>query len=96
MSPAPPDAVPAGLAAAFNIQGPGGWVGYFFGKSVLQRLLGAVGSLILISGVYVTSLILMTGLRPIHIVRQTVSSIRALGSEAPRLAIESASCAAPI
>jgi hypothetical protein len=43
---------------------------------VLQRLLGAVGSLILISGVYVTSLILMTGLRPIHIVRQTVASIR--------------------
>lgn len=62
--------------SAFNIQGPGGWVGYFFGKSVLQRLLGAVGSLILISGVYLTSLILMTGLRPIHIVRQTVASIR--------------------
>jgi DNA segregation ATPase FtsK/SpoIIIE, S-DNA-T family len=62
--------------AAFNIQGPGGWVGYFFGKSVLQRLLGAVGSLILIGGVYVSSLVLMTGLRPIHIVRETVAGIR--------------------
>ena len=62
--------------AAFNIQGPGGWVGYFFGKSVLQRLLGAVGSLILIGGVYVSSLVLMTGLRPIHIVRETVAAIR--------------------
>ena len=62
--------------SAFNIQGPGGWVGYFFGKSVLQRLMGRVGSMILLSGVYVTSIILMTGLRPIHIVRQTVASIR--------------------
>ncbi|HEY0368973.1 MAG TPA: DNA translocase FtsK [Chthoniobacterales bacterium] len=62
--------------SAFNIQGPGGWVGYFFGRSVLQRLLGRVGSLILIAGVYVTSIILMTGLRPIHIVRQTVAGIR--------------------
>ena len=61
---------------AFNIQGPGGWVGYFFGRNVLERMMGRVGSMILISGVYVTSLILMTGLRPIHIVRQTVASIR--------------------
>ena len=38
--------------------------------------MGQVGSLILLSGVYVTSLILMTGLRPIHLVRQTVAAIR--------------------
>ncbi|MDQ6859563.1 MAG: DNA translocase FtsK [Verrucomicrobiota bacterium] len=63
--------------SAFNIQGPGGWVGYFFGRNVLQRLMGRVGSLILLSGVYLTSIILMTGLRPIHLVRQTVASLRA-------------------
>jgi S-DNA-T family DNA segregation ATPase FtsK/SpoIIIE len=62
--------------SAFNIQGPGGWVGYYFGRNVLQRLMGRVGSMILLSGLYVTSIILMTGLRPIHIVRQTVGSIR--------------------
>ncbi len=59
----------------FNIQGPGGWVGYYFGRQILQRMMGRVGSVILLGGVYVTSLILMTGLRPIHLVRQSVTSI---------------------
>ncbi len=61
---------------AFNIQGPGGWVGYYFGRHIFARFAGPVGSLILLAGLYVTSLILMTGLRPIHIVRQTVASFR--------------------
>ncbi|MEP6777345.1 MAG: DNA translocase FtsK 4TM domain-containing protein, partial [Chthoniobacterales bacterium] len=65
-----------GWRTAFNIQGPGGWIGYFFGKGLLLNWMGTVGSLILLAGIYVTSLILMTGLRPIHIVRQTVSGIR--------------------
>ena len=38
--------------------------------------MGGVGSIILLTGVYVSSLILMTGLRPIHIVRQTVAGVR--------------------
>ncbi len=63
--------------SAFNIQGPGGWVGYYFGRHVFEKMMGLVGSLILLGGLYVTSLILMTGLRPIHIVRQTVAGIRA-------------------
>ncbi|MEY2541467.1 MAG: segregation ATPase FtsK/SpoIIIE, family [Verrucomicrobiota bacterium] len=62
-----------GWRAAFNISGPGGWVGYVFGKTLLLSSMGKVGSLILLSGVYVASLILMTGLRPIHIVRETVA-----------------------
>ena len=65
-----------GWRAAFNIQGPGGWVGYSLGKKLLQTWMGGVGSVILLSGVYVSSLILMTGLRPIHIVRQAVAGIR--------------------
>ena len=60
----------------FNIQGPGGWVGYLFGKTLLLNSMGKVGSLILLGGIYVASLILMTGLRPIHLVRQTVSGTR--------------------
>ena len=62
--------------SAFNIQGPGGWVGYYFGRHVFDRLLGRVGSIIVLGGVYVTSIILMTGLRPIHIVRQSVAAMR--------------------
>jgi len=62
--------------SAFNIQGPGGWVGYYFGRHVFESMMGGVGSIILLSGIYVTSLILMTGLRPIHIVRQAVAAVR--------------------
>lgn len=60
----------------FNIDGPGGWVGLRLGKHLLERMLGRVGSLIVLTGVYVTSIILMTGLRPIHIVRQSVAAMR--------------------
>jgi S-DNA-T family DNA segregation ATPase FtsK/SpoIIIE len=65
-----------GWRAAFNIQGPGGWIGYALGKKLLLTWMGGVGSVILLTGVYVSSLILMTGLRPIHIVRQTVAGVR--------------------
>ncbi len=64
-----------GWRHAFNIQGPGGWVGYFFGKTLLLNIMGKVGSLILLGGIYAATLILMTGLRPIHLVRQTVAGI---------------------
>jgi S-DNA-T family DNA segregation ATPase FtsK/SpoIIIE len=66
-----------GWRSAFNIHGPGGWVGYSIGKKLLQTWMGGVGSIILLSGVYVSSLILMTGLRPIHIVREAVAGMRA-------------------
>src|SRR5437868_9273653 len=62
---------------AYNIQGPGGWVGYLFGKTLLVTSMGKIGSGILLGGIYVASLILMTGLRPIHLVQQTVSGTRA-------------------
>jgi len=65
-----------GWRLAFNIQGPGGWAGYFLGKTVLLNAMGKVGSAILLSGIYVTTLILMTGLRPIHLVRETVATTR--------------------
>ena len=65
-----------GWRTLFNIPGPGGWIGYFIGKKMLLTWMGSVGSMILLAGVYVSSLILMTGLRPIHIVRQSVAGIR--------------------
>jgi S-DNA-T family DNA segregation ATPase FtsK/SpoIIIE len=66
-----------GWRHAYNIQGPGGWVGYVFGKTLLVTSMGKIGSGILLGGIYVASLILMTGLRPIHLVQQTVSGTRA-------------------
>jgi len=64
-----------GWRLAFNIQGPGGWLGYYLGK-ILVNSMGKVGSLILPGGIYLATLILMTGLRPIHLVRQTVTGTR--------------------
>jgi S-DNA-T family DNA segregation ATPase FtsK/SpoIIIE len=68
-----------GWHAAFNIQGPGGWIGYAFAdehRGLLRNALGPLGSLLLFTGIYVTTLILVTGLRPIHLVRETVALIR--------------------
>ena len=59
----------------FNKQGAGGWVGDYLGRHVLRSAMGK-GSVIVLGGVYLASLILMTGLRPIHIVRQTVLAMR--------------------
>ncbi|MFN2542732.1 MAG: DNA translocase FtsK [Chthoniobacterales bacterium] len=65
-----------GWKNAFNIPGPGGAVGYYIGKTLLLNSMGKVGSLILLSGIYLATLILMTGLRPIYLVRQTVAGTR--------------------
>jgi len=59
-----------------NIQGPGGSIGYVFGKKLLLTAMGDVGSMILLAGIYLSALILMTGLRPIHLIRETVGGIR--------------------
>jgi len=68
-----------GWHSAFNIQGPGGWIGYRFADGhhgLLRNILGQVGSVILLTGIYVATLILMTGLRPIHLVREMVAATR--------------------
>jgi S-DNA-T family DNA segregation ATPase FtsK/SpoIIIE len=71
-----------GWHAAFNIQGPGGWIGYAFvdeHHGLLRSALGPFGSLILLVGVYATTLVLVTGLRPIYLVRETVAATRRWG-----------------
>ena len=70
-----------GWHSAFNIQGPGGWIGYAFAdedRGLLRNALGPLGTLLLLVGIYVTTLILVTGLRPIHLVRETVALMRRL------------------
>jgi S-DNA-T family DNA segregation ATPase FtsK/SpoIIIE len=71
-----------GWHAAFNIQGPGGWIGYAFAdqhRGLLRNSLGPLGTLLLLVGINVTTLILVTGLRPIHLVRETVALMRRVG-----------------
>jgi len=72
-----------GLKVPVDIQGPGGLVGYRLAdehRGLLRAALGPVGSLILVIGIYATTLILVTGLRPIHLVRETVSVTGRIGT----------------
>ena len=48
-----------------GIAGAGGWVGKFFGQTILKTLLGSVGSAIFLVLLYVSSLVMMTGIHPI-------------------------------
>jgi S-DNA-T family DNA segregation ATPase FtsK/SpoIIIE len=59
----------------FNIMGPGGWTGYWFGTGLLN-LLGQIGSMIALLVVYLVSLIWLTGIRPIHAIKQTIQGLK--------------------
>jgi DNA segregation ATPase FtsK/SpoIIIE, S-DNA-T family len=68
-----------GLKVPVDIQGPGGLIGYRLAdehRGLLRAALGPVGSLLLVLGIYATTLILVTGLRPIHLVREIVRATR--------------------
>ncbi|MFZ0915857.1 MAG: DNA translocase FtsK [Candidatus Udaeobacter sp.] len=73
-----------GLKVPVDIQGPGGLIGYRLAdehRGLLRAALGPVGSVLLVLGIYVTTLILVTGLRPIHIVRETVRATRRVATK---------------
>jgi S-DNA-T family DNA segregation ATPase FtsK/SpoIIIE len=59
----------------FNIMGPGGWTGYCFG-TLLLNLLGQIGSMIALGVVYLVSLIWLTGIRPIHAMKQAIQCLQ--------------------
>jgi DNA segregation ATPase FtsK/SpoIIIE, S-DNA-T family len=68
-----------GRKVPVDIRGPGGLIGYGLSdqhRGLLPAALGPVGSVLLIVGVYLTTLILVTGLRPIHLVREVVNFTR--------------------
>lgn len=71
-------------AKDLRIDGAGGLVGFWIGRILLVNSMGLVGSLILLGIAYVTSLILMSGLRPIHLVRQIRTSFVAWREERER------------
>ena len=53
--------------------GPGGWTGYWLG-ALLLNMLGQVGSIISLSVIYLISLIWLTGIRPIYLVKHSIQS----------------------
>jgi S-DNA-T family DNA segregation ATPase FtsK/SpoIIIE len=59
----------------FNIMGPGGWTGYWFGV-LLLGMLGQLGSIIALSVVYLISLVWLTGIRPIFLVKQSIQGVK--------------------
>jgi S-DNA-T family DNA segregation ATPase FtsK/SpoIIIE len=68
-----------GRKVPVDIRGPGGLIGYGLSnehRGLLPAALGPVGSVLLVVGVYLTMLILVTGLRPIHLVREMVNLTR--------------------
>src|SRR3954451_24194453 len=68
-----------GRTVPVDIQGPGGLIGYRLSdehRGLLPAAVGPVGSVLLLVAVYLTTLILVTGLRPIHLVREMVNLSR--------------------
>jgi len=68
-----------GRKVPVDIQGPGGLIGYRLSdehRGLLPAALGPVGSDLIVVAVYLTTLILVTGLRPIHLVREMVNLSR--------------------
>src|SRR4051794_19241476 len=68
-----------GRTVPVDIQGPGGLIGYRLSdehRGLLPAAIGPVGSVLLVVAVYLTTLILVTGLRPIHFVREMVNLSR--------------------
>ncbi len=61
-----------GWPRLMNISGPGGWCGYWLGDRVLQNWLGYGGSHILLICLYIACVIIMTGIRPFHLLRKTI------------------------
>jgi S-DNA-T family DNA segregation ATPase FtsK/SpoIIIE len=60
-----------------KVEGPGGFAGKWIG-GFLQNVSGQTGSIIALSVIYLVSLIWLTGIRPILIIKQTVSGLRGL------------------
>lgn len=61
-------------AEKLRIASEGGWLGHWIGRLILGKMLGPVGSMIVLLTLYTTSLILLTGIHP----REAIQSLLAL------------------
>ena len=82
-----------------KVRGPGGELGLWLGGRFFEPMFATIGSLILLSVIYVSCLVLMTGIHPILLVRKAIAQIPVLlehyrqwkiarADERERLAIE--------
>ncbi len=60
-------------ADRMNIAGEGGWIGQWIGHRMLHAALGSIGALVVLLCAYVASLILMTGIHPVEVVRRAIA-----------------------
>jgi S-DNA-T family DNA segregation ATPase FtsK/SpoIIIE len=61
-----------------NIEGEGGWIGKWIGAAIFGRMLGAIGAGLVLSVLYLVSLMLATGLRPLAVFRFFLSLPRVI------------------
>ncbi len=59
--------VPLIDAQRLGISGEGGWVGKFFGDTVLRETLGPVGAFLILGVIYLSSILYMTGIAPTEV-----------------------------
>jgi DNA segregation ATPase FtsK/SpoIIIE, S-DNA-T family len=61
-----------------KVEGPGGFAGKWIGNFLQQNALGQIGSVIALSVIYLISLIWLTGIRPVLIIKQCLLGARSL------------------
>jgi DNA segregation ATPase FtsK/SpoIIIE, S-DNA-T family len=66
----------------FKLLGPGGMLGYWVGAGLLQNALGKIGSIVALICIYLVSLVWLTGIQPVAIVKQIFLGTRALARKA--------------
>jgi DNA segregation ATPase FtsK/SpoIIIE, S-DNA-T family len=67
-----------GWEKQFNVRGPGGELGYWLGAELSENALGKTGSMVSLGCIYLISLIWLTGIRPVTVLKQTLSGINNL------------------
>jgi S-DNA-T family DNA segregation ATPase FtsK/SpoIIIE len=58
-----------------KVRGPGGEIGLWLGSRFFESLFNPIGSLILLVTLYFSSLVLMTGIHPVLLIRKTIEQI---------------------
>jgi S-DNA-T family DNA segregation ATPase FtsK/SpoIIIE len=71
-----------GWEKQFNVRGPGGELGYWVGADLVGNALGNIGSIIALACVYLVSLIWLTGIRPVTVLKQILSGVGAMSRKA--------------
>ena len=60
-------------AVPLNLAGEGGWIGKWLGENLFRKMLGIVGAVLVLGLAYIVTLILMTGLHPIELMRRAIA-----------------------